>query len=72
MFRRIRSGISGTIMPAADASLTDADVWDLVHYVESLIEAHDISRREEAKLAQASSTPAEPHEASESPSDSGH
>jgi mono/diheme cytochrome c family protein len=72
LFRRIRNGISGTIMPAADASLSDADVWDLVHFVESLIESHDISRREEAKLAQAASTPVEPHEASETPSDSGH
>jgi len=39
LFRRIRFGIGGTIMPAADASLTDDDVWDLVYFVLSLSEA---------------------------------
>lgn len=39
LFRRIRYGIGGTIMPAADASLTDDDVWDLVYFVLSLSDA---------------------------------
>ncbi len=72
LFRRIRNGISGTIMPAADASLTDENVWDLVHYVQSLLEVHDIARREEAKLADAASTTPESHEAGDSSSESGH
>ena len=36
LYRRIKSGIGGTIMPAADASLTDDDLWALVHFVLSL------------------------------------
>jgi mono/diheme cytochrome c family protein len=35
VFRRIRSGISGTIMPA-QKSLSDNDVWQLVQYVQRL------------------------------------
>lgn len=38
LFRRIKYGIGGTIMPAADASLTDDDVWDLAYFVLSLSE----------------------------------
>lgn len=36
LFRRVKAGIGGTIMPAADASLTDDDVWALVHFVLAL------------------------------------
>lgn len=36
LYRRIKYGIGGTIMPAADASLTDDDVWSLVYFVLSL------------------------------------
>ncbi len=57
MYRRIRNGISGTIMPAASTTLTDENVWDLVHYVQHLVESHDVARLHEAKLAHAGSEP---------------
>jgi len=40
--------------------------------VQSLIESHDIARRQEAKLAKAASTTPESHEASGSSSEGGH
>ncbi len=39
LYRRIKYGIGGTIMPAADDSLTDADIWSLVYFVLSLSES---------------------------------
>lgn len=44
LFRRLKYGISGTIMPAADASLSDEDIWSLVYYVLSIAEEHDVAR----------------------------
>lgn len=46
IFRRIQHGIAGTPMPGIDLSesaagttgLTPGDVWDLVHYVQSLVQ----------------------------------
>ncbi len=33
LYRRIRVGISGTIMPAAPAELSESDLWNLVYFV---------------------------------------
>jgi len=33
LYRRIRAGISGTIMPAAHESMSEEAVWDLVYFV---------------------------------------
>jgi len=49
LFRRVKYGISGTIMPAADSSLTDADLWSLVYYVLSIVEGQDVNRILEAR-----------------------
>lgn len=40
LYRRIKYGIGGTIMPAADDSLTDADIWSLVYFVLSLSDSN--------------------------------
>jgi len=48
LYRRIKYGISGTIMPAASSELTDEDIWALVYYVRSLGEAQDPARIQEA------------------------
>lgn len=52
VFRRIKVGISGTIMPAADPALTDDDIWDLVYYVRSIASEYDIARVTERKHAE--------------------
>lgn len=44
LYRRIKHGIGGTIMPAADDSLTDADVWSLVYFVLSLSDSKGARR----------------------------
>jgi hypothetical protein len=49
-YRRIKYGISGTIMPAADASLTDDDIWALAYYVLSIAEQYDVARTAERKM----------------------
>ena len=49
LYRRIKYGISGTIMPAASTELTDEDIWALVYYVRSLGDAHDPARIQEAR-----------------------
>lgn len=49
IYRRIKYGISGTIMPAASSELTDKDIWALVYYVRSLGEAKDPARIQEAQ-----------------------
>ena len=36
IFWRIKNGIAGSPMPAANAALKDEDIWDLVNYVQSL------------------------------------
>jgi mono/diheme cytochrome c family protein len=36
LYRRIVAGITGTAMPPYNRSLSDAEVWDLIHYVRSL------------------------------------
>ena len=45
LYRRVKYGISGTIMPAADASLSDDDLWDIVYYVYQLAEKPYAKRR---------------------------
>ena len=50
LFRRVKYGISGTIMPAADSSLTDDDLWSIVYYVLSIAEENDVNRRLEARF----------------------
>ena len=49
LYRRIKFGISGTIMPAAAAELTDEDIWNIIYYVRSLAAAHDPARIQEAR-----------------------
>ncbi len=51
IYRRVKTGISGTIMPAADASLTDDDIWALAYYVLSIAEEHDVNRAYERRRA---------------------
>lgn len=53
IFRRVKYGIGGTIMPASEASLTDDDLWDIVLYVKHLANANDLAREYERKLAAA-------------------
>jgi mono/diheme cytochrome c family protein len=38
IYYRVKNGINGTPMPAAVSSMTDEDIWALVHYVGSLSE----------------------------------
>lgn len=52
-YRRIKQGISGTIMPAADPSLSDEDIFSIVYYVLSIAEDNDVARLLEEKLAHA-------------------
>lgn len=52
VYRRIKVGISGTIMPAADPALTDDDIWDLVYYVRSISSEYDVARITERKNAE--------------------
>jgi mono/diheme cytochrome c family protein len=49
IYRRIKFGISGTIMPAADTSLSDDDLWNTVYYVLSIAQDHDVARIQERK-----------------------
>lgn len=49
LYRRVKYGISGTIMPAAEAGLTDEDLWDIVYYVLSIAEEHDPARLQERR-----------------------
>lgn len=53
LYRRVKYGISGTIMPAASTELTDEDIWDLVYYVRSIGAEHDPARIQEHRVAQA-------------------
>jgi len=46
LYRRIRYGIGGTIMPAAASTLEDEDVWALVAYVLSRRASHVLTLRE--------------------------
>lgn len=59
IYRRVKYGISGTIMPAAAAELTDEDLWSIVYYVRSMIEENDHARILERKLAEAAAHAAE-------------
>lgn len=54
LYRRIKYGIGGTIMPAADAQLSDDDLWNIVYYVYWLAEMNDVARIQERRLVQAS------------------
>jgi mono/diheme cytochrome c family protein len=53
IFRRVKYGIGGTIMPASEASLTDDDLWDIVLYVKHLANSNDLAREYERKAAAA-------------------
>ena len=70
IYRRIKVGISGTIMPAADPALTDDDIWDLVYYVKSISSKYDLARVAEAKVAAIHAAHAAEHAAEHG--DSGH
>ncbi len=39
IYYRVKNGINGTPMPAAVSTMSDDDIWSLVHYVGSLSEA---------------------------------
>ncbi len=52
LYRRVKYGISGTIMPAASSELTDEDIWSLVYYVRSLAAEHDPARIQERRREQ--------------------
>jgi len=47
LYRRVKYGIGGTIMPAADASLSSDDLWNIVYYVYSITEKADVARIQE-------------------------
>lgn len=64
-YRRIKYGISGTIMPAADASLTDDDIWALAYHVLSIAEEYDVARSAERKTALMLSEHGHEHESEE-------
>lgn len=49
LYRRIKYGIGGTIMPAASTDLSDTDFFDLVYYVLSIAEENDPARIQEAR-----------------------
>jgi len=51
LYRRIKYGISGTIMPAAPAEFSDEDIWSLVYFVLHLVEQSDVARLIDAKVA---------------------
>lgn len=59
IYRRVKYGISGTIMPAAAAELTDDDLWSIVYYVRSMLEENDHARILERKAAMAAAHAAE-------------
>ena len=43
IFKTLMVGIGGGPMPAYQDQLTSAEIWDIVHYVQSLrVEAHEI------------------------------
>lgn len=62
LYRRIKYGIGGTIMPAADAQLGDDDIWNIVYYVYSLAERGDVARIQERRVVQASADEARSEE----------
>lgn len=53
LYRRIKYGISGTIMPAAAEGLTDQNIWDVAYYVLSIAEKYDVSTLANARAAAA-------------------
>ncbi len=59
LYRRIKVGIGGTIMPEASPDLTDDDIFDIVYYVLSIAAANDAARIQERRAA---SSPATDHE----------
>ena len=38
VYRRISSGINGTPMPGFNTALKDEQIWQLVHFILSLVE----------------------------------
>jgi len=43
VFRRIRAGVKGAVMPAAAADIKDEQVWDIVNYVMSIpLDSEDV------------------------------
>jgi len=49
LFARIAKGMKGTPMPASEGVYSDEDIWDLIHYVQSLAPA---GAQERAQLTQ--------------------
>jgi mono/diheme cytochrome c family protein len=72
LYRRVKYGISGTIMPEADASLSDEDVWSIVYYALSIIEDNDVARVAEARAARSDATHADDGHAEPASDTSGH
>ncbi len=58
LYRRIRVGIGGTIMPEASPDLSDDDIFDIVYYVLSIAASNDAARIQERR---ASAQAAEDH-----------
>jgi len=68
LYRRVKYGITGTIMPAAEAGISDDDIWDLVIYVRLLANSNDLARVYEHKQKAA----ADRHAAEHGHGDTGH
>ena len=50
IYRRIRAGVKGAVMPAAAADITDAQVWDIVNFVLSIpLDPEDVAEAASAK-----------------------
>lgn len=71
LYRRIKYGITGTIMPAAVEEISDEDIWDLVIYVRMLANSHDLARVYEHKQAALADRHAIEHGHSDSDDSSG-
>lgn len=69
LYRRIKVGISGTIMPAAIETISDDDIWDLVYYVRSISSQYDLARVAEAKTAAIHAAHAAEHAGDHGPAD---
>ena len=53
LYRRIKVGIGGTIMPEASPELSDDDIFDIVYYVLSIAASNDAARIQEARATAA-------------------
>ena len=55
IYRRIHTGINGTPMPAFGQSLAETPevIWNLVHYVQSIVDGRQVDFGEEEVVAEA-------------------